>query len=143
MSEEPKIKAYTNEPFLKSEHLKRDGNYVTPKLNVTGVLTGVPMVRKGKEYFGVALVFSGQEKVLGLNATNEGLMAVLAGDSRPEKWVGHSVTLEAREVNSQGVKGATEHGIRIRTPEGTKLRSGLRNHLGKAIQPHPARDAAK
>jgi hypothetical protein len=143
MSEEPKTKAYTNEPFLKSEHLKRDGNYVAPKLIVKNVLTGVPLMRKGKPYAGLAIVFEGQEKVLGLNATNESMMAVSTGDSQSSKWIGATITLEVREVNS--VAGGTEPAIRIMPPNGTKMRSGLAKQLGKRIEPvnQATKDAAK
>ena len=81
MSEEIKVKAYTNEPFLRSEHLLRDGNYCKPKLTVKAILTGVPLMRKNKAYSGIALVFEKQEKVLGLGNTNESLMAVATGES--------------------------------------------------------------
>ena len=141
MSEEPKIKAYTNEPFLRSEHLQRDRNYVSPKLTVKAVLTGVPLMRKNKAYSGIALVFEKQEKVLGLNNTNESLMAVSTGDSSVEKWIGQTIVLEVRDVNSAA--GGTEPAIRIMPPNGTRMRSGLVKQLGKPIQPQSAKDAAK
>ena len=141
MSEEIKIKAYSNEPFLRSEHFLRDGNYCKPKLTVKAVLTGVPLMRKNKSYQGLALVFEKQEKVLGLGNTNESLIAVATGESSPEKWIGQTIVLEVREVNSAG--GGTEPAIRIRPADGTKMRSGLTKHLGKAIPIQPGKDAAQ
>ena len=138
-AEEIKIKAYTNEPFLRSEHLLRNGNYCTPKLTVKAVLTGVPLMRKNKAYQGIALVFEKQEKVLGLGNTNESLMAVATGESSPEKWIGQTIILEVREVNS--ASGGTEPAIRIRPADGTKMRSGLIKQLGKAIPNQPGKDA--
>jgi hypothetical protein len=132
MSEEPKVKAYSNEPFLRSEHLLRNGNYCCPKLTVKAVLSGVPLMRKNKAYQGIALVFEKQEKVLGLGATNESLMAVATGESAIDKWIGETIVLEVREVNSAG--GGTEPAIRIRPPDGTKMRSGLTKQLGKRIE---------
>jgi hypothetical protein len=110
----------------------RDGNYVCPKLIVKDVLTGVPLMRKGKPYAGLAIVFEGQAKVLGLNATNESMMAVSTGDSQSSKWIGATITLEAREVNS--VTGGTEPAIRVMPPNGIKMRSGLAKQLGKRIE---------
>ena len=141
MSEEIKIKAYTNEPFLRSEHLLRDGNYCKPKLTVKAVLTGVPLMRKNKAYAGIALVFEKQEKVLGLGNTNESLMAVATGESSVEKWIGQTIILEVREVNSAG--GGTEPAIRIRPSDDKKMRSGLTRQLGKPIQAQSGKDAVK
>jgi len=123
---------YTNETFLRSEHLLRDGKYVSPKLTVKAVLSCVPLMRKNKAYQGIALVFEKQEKVLGLGATNESLMAVATGESSFEKWIGQAIVLEVREVNSAG--GGTEPAIRIRPPDGVKMRSGLTKQLGKRIE---------
>jgi len=123
--------SYTNEPFLRSEHLMRGGDYVSPKLKVSGVLTDVPLMRKNKTYKGIAVAFEGQDKVLGLGATNESLMAVVTGDSSQSKWIGAMVTLEVREVNSAA--GGTEPAIRVMPLAGTKMRSGLVRQLGKAI----------
>jgi hypothetical protein len=123
--------SYTNEPFLRSEHLMRGGDYLSPKLKVAKVLTDVPLMRKNKSFKGLAIAFEGQEKVLGLGVTNESLMAVVSGDSSPAKWVGMTVTLEVREVNS--AQGGTEPAIRIMPEPGTKMRSGLVRQLGKPI----------
>lgn len=121
---------YTNEPFLRSEHLLRDGNYVSPTVEVEAILTDVPLMRKKKAYNGIALKFAKSDKVLGLGITNESLMNVICGDSQPEKWVGKKVKLEVREVNN--ANGGTEPAIRIMPPAGTKMRSGLARQLGAA-----------
>lgn len=123
---------YTNEPFLRSEHLLRNGNYASPKCKITAVLTGVPLMRKNKSYQGMALQFEGQQKVLGLGITNESLMAVIAGDGNPAKWVGVEVQLEVREVNS--ASGGTEPAIRLMPPKGTLIRQGLKRMLGTKIE---------
>ncbi len=122
---------YTNEPFLRSEHLMRGGDYLSPKLKVAGVISEVPLMRKNKAFKGIALAFEGQEKVLGLGVTNESLMAVVTGESNSAKWIGATVTLEVREVNN--ASGGTEPAIRIMPEQGTKIRSGLVRQLGKPI----------
>lgn len=131
--------SYTNEPFLRSEHLLRDKQYVSPKLTIKAVLTGVPLMRKNKTYLGVALQFEKLEQVLGLGVTNESLMCVIAGDGKHDKWIGVVVTLEVREVNS--VSGGTEPAIRIMPPKGTKMRSGLLRQLGKKIDAIETKEA--
>ena len=123
---------YQNEPFMRSEHLLRGGKYASPTCKVSAVLNGVPLMRKNKSYQGMALQFEGQTKVLGLGATNESIMAVVAGDSNPQAWIGVAVKLEVREVNSAG--GGTEPAIRIIPPSGTKMRSGLVRMLGKKME---------
>jgi hypothetical protein len=123
---------YTNEPFMRSEHLLRGGKYASPTCKVSAVLTGVPLMRKNKSYQGIALQFEGQTKVLGLGVTNESIMAVVAGDSNPQAWIGVAVKIEVREVNS--ASGGTEPAIRIIPPAGTKMRSGLVRQLGKKIE---------
>ena len=125
------MSGYTNEPFLRSEHLLRGGNYASPKCKIVAVLSGVPLMRKNKSYLGMALQFDGQQKVLGLGITNESLMAVIAGDGNPAKWIGVEVQLEVREVNS--ASGGTEPAIRLMPPKGTLIRAGLNKQLGKKI----------
>jgi hypothetical protein len=122
---------YNNEPFLRSEHLKRDGEHVAASVLVAGVLTNVPLMRKNKAYSGIALQFEKQDKVLGLNSTNESMMAVVCGDGRCEKWIGKTIRLEVREVVN--ASGGTEPAIRIMPSPGTKMRSGLVRQLGKPI----------
>ena len=129
---------YTNEPFLRSEHLLRGGAYAAPKCKIAAVLIGVPLMRKNKSFQGMALQFEGQQKVLGLGITNESLMAVIAGDGNPAKWVGVEVQLEVREVNS--ATGGTEPAIRLMPPKGTLIRQGLKKQLGAKIE---AKEEAK
>ena len=129
---------YTNEPFLRSEHLLRGGAYASPKCKIAAVLIGVPLMRKNKSFQGMALQFEGQQKVLGLGITNESLMAVIAGDGNPAKWIGVEVQLEVREVNS--ATGGTEPAIRLMPPKGTLIRQGLKKQLGAKIE---AKEEAK
>lgn len=131
-------KQYTNEPFLRSEHLLRGGNYAAPRRKIAAVLHDVPLMRKNKAYKGMALQFDGEQKVLGLGITNESLMAVIAGDGSPAKWVGVEVQLEVREVNS--ASGGTEPAIRLMPPKTTLIRQGLKKQLGAKIE---AREEAK
>ncbi len=139
------MKKYTNEPFLRSEHLMTNGNYRSVAVEVLDVLSGVPLMRKNKSFPGVALAVTGFDKVLGLGITNESLMAVVCGDADYDKWKGKTIQLEVREVNS--ATGGTEPAIRIMPPNGCKIRSGLARQLGKSIEPTkpepPADDIAK
>lgn len=123
---------YINQPYLRSEHLLREGKYASPQLKIVDVLHNAPLMRKNKTYQGLALVFEKQEKVLGLGVTNESLLAIVCGDSAPDKWIGHTIRLEVREV--QSVSGGTEPAIRIIPESGTKLRSGLVRQLGKVMK---------
>lgn len=127
---------YINQPYLKSEHLMRDGEHVSPTLRIVDVLYGAPMVRKGKAFGGIALVFEGKEKVLGLNISNEGLASVACGDGDADKWIGKTIRIEVRDVPY--ADGTTGPAIRIMPESGTKLRPGLVKALGKAMPPrHP------
>lgn len=119
---------YNDEPYLRSEDLLIDGVYKTITAKIESVLTEAKLNRRNKTYLGFALKFEGKEKVLGLGLTNESLLKAITGDARPEKWIGHTVTLEVREVRS--ATGGTEPAIRIMPEKGTRLRSGLIRQLG-------------
>lgn len=120
---------YNGEEYLKSEHLMKENAYQTWTLEIENVLEGCPMMRGNKKYEGLGLKFKGAKKVLGLVKTNESLCIVTCGDANPEKWIGHKVTLEVREVRD--VSGGTTPAIRIIPPKGTSIRTGLVRHLGK------------
>lgn len=133
------VRKYINEPYLRAEHLLVDGRYKPFELVVCGVLTDAPLQRKLQAAKGVALVFQSQsgkpvEKVLGLGQTNESLMTVIAGDSRPEKWIGQKVRLEVRKVRKAERGGGNQPAIRIIPPAGTELRSGLAKELGEQYE---------
>jgi len=125
------LSKYTNEPYLRAEHLLRDGNYLRPTLTVVAVLEGAPLTRKLKPYAGLALKFEGQATVLGLGQTNESLMACVCQDATPASWIGRSIVIEVREVRSPS--GGTEPAIRIMPQEAVPMRSGLAREMGKAI----------
>ena len=138
------MKPYNNEPYLRSEHLLHNGKHGSPVLEIEEIISGCPMqkfVKKnGKESTvevqKLALKFAGKEKILGLNATNEGICASLLGDGNPEKWIGKKVRLEVRSIHSAGGgKGENEPAIRIMptAAEMCKLRRGLARMLGKPM----------
>ena len=127
----PKMTQYTNEPYLRAEHLLRDGNYLKPTLKVIDVLEGAPLTRKLKPYAGIALKFENQAKVLGLGQTNESLMACVCQDATPSSWIGRSIVIEVREVRSP--RGGTEPAIRIMPQEACSMRGGLFRELGNPI----------
>lgn len=119
---------YNDEPYLRSEDLLFDGVYKKIAVKIEAVLTEAKLNRKNKSYSGLALRFADKEKVLGLGLTNESLIKAITGDARPEKWLGHTINLEVREVRS--ANGGTEPAIRIMPEKGTRLRSGLIRQLG-------------
>jgi hypothetical protein len=127
------VTKFTNEQYLRAEHLLVDGQYKAFVMEIAGVLTDAPLQRKLQSTKGLALKFAKTDKVLGLGQTNESLITVIAGDSRPEKWVGLKVRLEVRKVRKAG-GGGTQPAIRIIPPVGTELRSGLAKELGESYE---------
>ena len=138
------MRPYNNEPYLRSEHLLHDGKYMSPVLEIEAIISNCPMQkfvkRDGKETTvpvdKIGLKFVGKEKILGLNATNEGVCASILGDGNPDKWVGKKVRLEVRSIHSAGGgKGESEPAIRIMPSkeDAGKLRKGLARMLGKPM----------
>lgn len=125
------VKPYNDEPYLRAEDLLVDERYSTFTLEIVAVLSGAPLTRRLRPVTGYALAFKGCQKVLGLGATNEALIKVITGDSRPAKWIGRTVTLEVRRVRSAR-KGETQPAIRLMPKVGTEMRSGLKKELGDA-----------
>lgn len=133
------VTKYTNEPYLRAEHLLVNNAYKAFELKVVAVLTDAPLQRKLQSCKGVALKFESMDgkpvgKVLGLGSTNESLMTVIAGDSRHEQWVGKKVRLEVRQVRSAERGGGKQPAIRIMPPPGTEIRSGLAKELGESYE---------
>jgi hypothetical protein len=121
---------FSNQQYIRAEDLLCDGAYKTRTIKIVDVLSNAPLTRRLDPYAGYALVFENCSKVLGLGLTNEQLIKVVAGDARPEKWIGLSVTIAVRRVRGKR-KGESQPAIRIMPPQGTLLRSGLVRELGE------------
>ena len=118
--------------YLRAEHLLANGHYGKLTAKIARVVYGCPIQRRLKSCEGVGLEFVGIEKVFGLGITNESLVRVCTGESDPEKWAGHTLTLEVRMVRGPK-KGTTQPAIRIIPRAGTIMRQGLIKELGEVI----------
>lgn len=97
-----KQRTYMKEPYLRAEHLLRDGRYRSVTVKVSDIVyncTGKNFDGSNKKMLGLA--FEGREKILGLNVTNENLMAWVAGDGDPAAWKGHEIQLVVRLIDNK------------------------------------------
>jgi hypothetical protein len=122
---------FTNQQFLRAEDMLIEGAYKSRTLKIVDVLSLVPLTRRLEPYSGYALVFENCCKVLGLGLTNEQVIKIVAGDARPQKWIGVTVTIEVRRVRGKH-RGESQPAIRIIPVAGTVLRSGLIRELGES-----------
>lgn len=120
---------YKDEPYLRAEHLLRGGKYQAVTVEIADVVWDCPGKKGDKDKLMKGLAFVGTDKVLGLNATNEGLVCVQTGEGKPENWKGHKIQLVVRLVRN---KKKEEPGIRV-WGEKPVPNVRLRDELGKAV----------
>jgi len=120
---------FNGEQYLRAEHLLRNGKYVAAKVKVCGVIEDCPIKRGDKDGSTIGLRFENSDKVLGLNRTNHSLICWETGEGKPERWVGHTITLVVRLVRN---KKLLEPAIRIwPTKQHPNIR--VREQLGAEI----------
>lgn len=122
-------RVYKDEQYLRSEHLLRDGKYVSAEVEVSEIVYDFPMKKGDKDITGIALAFKGSDKVLGLNRTNESMLCFVTGQGKPENWVGKKIQLVVRMVRNKKVE---EPAIRVWSPR-PHPRGQVRDHMGKEI----------
>lgn len=89
---------YKDEPYLRAEHLLRDGKYHSVIVEIADVIWNCPGKKGDKDKLMKGLSFVGTDKVLGLNATNESLVCLQTGHGNPDKWAGNKIQLVVRLV---------------------------------------------
>lgn len=124
-------RTYKDEPYLRSEHLLRDGKYQAVTVEVADIVYDCPgkVGKKDKVMLGVAFV--GTNKVLGLNKTNDSLMCLQTGHGKPESWIGHKIQLVVRLVPNKSEK-VDEPAIRV-WPSKPIPNGRIRDQMGKEI----------
>lgn len=101
---------YNDEPYLRAEHLLRNGRYQSAVVEIAAVVLNCPVKKGDKDKLTKGVAFVGTDKVLGLNVTNESLICFQVGEGKPEKWVGHKIQLVVRLVRN---KKLMEPAIRV------------------------------
>lgn len=107
-------RTYRDEPYLRSEHLLRDGKYVSCIVEIGDIVYDCPGKKGDKDKLMLGLAFQGTNKVLGLNVTNESVLCIDTGHGKPEQWIGHKIMLVVRLIPNKRKK-LREPAIRIWT----------------------------
>lgn len=132
-------RTYKDEPYLRSEHLLKEGKYQAVTVEIADVLYECPCKKGNKDGIMKGLAFKGTDKVLGLKPTNESVLCEELGDSRADKWIGKKITLVVRLVRNKNVE---EPAIRI-WPRRLPSRGQVRDQMGKPITDEWYADEAK
>jgi len=122
---------YKNEPYLRAEHLLVNGRYVATKKKIVDIVYGCPKKKMGSTEMAqmIGLAFPGTDKILGLCATNESLIAWICGDGDPQKWIGREIMLCVRLAGN-----TKEPAIRIWPGKGRKHPNNrVSNQMGDEI----------
>lgn len=124
-------RTYKDEPYLRAEHLLKDGRYVSCVVEIADVVYECPGKKGNKDKLMKGLAFKGSDKVLGLNVTNESLVSIQTGQGKPENWIGHKIQLVVRLVPNRTNK-TDEPAIRI-WPSKPVPNGRIRDQMGKEI----------
>jgi len=110
------LRTYANEEYLRAENLLKNGRYLTTRVTVSDIVKACPKGGgkddKQTKRKMLGLAFEGKDRVLGLNATNYGVMCWEHGEGNPIEWVGKKVTLSVRLYYNKKTK-VLEPAIRI------------------------------
>lgn len=89
---------FKSEPYLRAEHLLKDGKYVSALIEIVDIVYDCPKKKLGSTEMGkmLGLAIKGTDKILGLCATNEGMVAHITGCGNPPDWIGKKVQLVVR-----------------------------------------------
>ena len=123
------MRKYNAETYLRSEHLLKDGRFISAKVTISEIIEGCPVKRGDKDASVIGLAFNGSDKVLGLNTTNFNLLCWEIGSGKPEDWIGKSVQLVVRLIRN---KKLVEPGIRV-WPAKPHPNSRVREQMGQEI----------
>lgn len=124
-------RTYKDEPYLRSEHLLKDGKYQSCTVEIADIIYDCPGKKGEKDKMMKGLAFKGSDKVLGLNVTNESLVCLQTGHGRPENWVGHKIQLVVRLISNRKLK-VEEPAIRV-WPTKPIPRAQIRDQMGRDI----------
>lgn len=93
-----KRRMYKSEPYLRAEHLLKDGRYASTNIQIKDIVYDCPKKKIGSPEMGkmIGLAFEGTDKVLGLCATNESMVAFVLGNGHPPSWIGKKILLVVR-----------------------------------------------
>lgn len=122
---------YKDEPYLRSEHLLRDGKYQAVDVTIADVVYDCPGKKGEKNKLMKGLAFVGTDKVLGLNVTNESLICVQTGHGKPDNWIGHKIQLVVRLIDDKRKK-VEEPAIRV-WPSKPIPNGRIRDQMGREI----------
>jgi hypothetical protein len=117
--------------YLYAEDLLSGGEYRTATVTIAEVIpAGTLTAANGQQIDKPTLRFEGKDKMLVLCKTNQSMVVLSCGEQL-EKSVGHSITLQPREVAAFGEQVLA---LRIIPPPGVKVRKRLAKELGtKAV----------
>lgn len=124
-------RTYKDEPYLRAEHLLRDGKYQSVMVEISDVVYDCPGKKGEKDKLMTGLEFKGKSKILGLNVTNESLVCLQTGQGSPEKWIGHKIQLVVRLIPNRKKK-IDEPAIRV-WPNKPISNWRIQDQLGKEV----------
>ena len=122
---------YKDEPYLRSEHLLRDGKYQAVTVEIADVVFNCPGKKGDKDKLMKGLAFVNSDKVFGLNVTNESLVCLQTGHGKPESWIGHKIQLVVRLIADKRKK-VEEPAIRV-WPSKPIPNGRIRDQMGREI----------
>jgi hypothetical protein len=120
---------YTNQTYLRAEHLLKGGKYATVKVTIEDIIEDCPIKRGETTSTTIGLAFSKSDKILGLNKTNHSLACWELGEGRPQDWIGKSLVLCVRLVRNKKI---VEPAIRI-WPTKPHPNARVREQMGSEI----------
>lgn len=119
------------EGFLYGDDLINNGVWIQASLKIVEVIPRRTLkAANGQLVDKVCLRFEKTEKLLALNETNTRHVALTCGSHKPEKWVGHVITVFPAEVEAFGNTGPS---VRVKLPKGTPHPHGTRKWMGKDL----------
>jgi hypothetical protein len=123
-----KDKENYGEGFLYAEQLLSGGQYHTVQVVIEEFIPGNTLrAANGKMIDKPSLKFAGKDRLLVLCKTNASMIHFVTGEL-PDKWVGHTITLQPRIVEAFGDQVVA---IRVIPPPGVKVRRAVLKRLGE------------
>lgn len=128
-----KHRTYNDEPYLRSEHLLKNGKYHAVSVEIEDIVHDCPGKNGEKDKIMMGLAFKNATKILGLNKTNESLVCIETGSGNPTDWIGKKIMLVVRLIANKRQK-TVEPAIRVwPSCDHKKLRAQVRDNLGQPV----------
>lgn len=122
--------------YLYAEDLLSGGKFHTVTAEISEVHPPNSLkAANGKTIDKWVIGFKGKDKMLCLCKTNASIIHIVTGEPAGDKWIGKTITIQARIGKAFGAETLW---IRVIPPTGTKLRRTLYERLGVEATYNPA-----